>query len=174
MPALEEIESVVVNVVDSHSRVTVENLLQLYIHDLSEHRGSVPMADGRYAMAERRSIYFTDSNCRAYVFTCGDRPVGFAMVSGLLQPPRCVGEFFVVRAARRLGVGRDAALQVFARHPGHWEWAFQEANVGAARFWRLIATELVGDKRVESHRPVPNKPWVPDDVWISLDTVGVD
>lgn len=174
MTAHEEIESVVVSVADSRSRETVENLLHLYIHDLSELRGSVPMANGRFEMAARRSIYFTDPDRRVYLFTRGGSPVGFAMIGGLLRPPLNIGEFFVIRAVRRLGVGRSAAMQVLASHSGHWEWAFQEANAGAANFWRSIATDLVGDKWVELRRPVPNKPWIPDDVWISFDTTDAD
>ena len=55
-----------------------------------------------------------------------------------------VGDFFVVRAARRKQVGQPAALQLFGLHPGHWEIAFQEDNAGAARFWRRVGAAAAG------------------------------
>ncbi|MGC2486545.1 MAG: GNAT family N-acetyltransferase [Acidimicrobiales bacterium] len=170
MSELDEIAPVTVIRVDGSLRSAVENLLPLYLHDLSEFRGTLPRPDGHYAMGERRAIYFTDPDRLVYLFMRNDRPVGFAMLKGLTRPPLSIGEFFVIRAVRRLGVGHDAALRIFELHPGRWEWAFQENNVGAARFWRGMATELAGDTWLETQRPVPGKPHVPPDVWISLDT----
>ena len=47
----------------------------------------------------------------------------------------------------------------------------EEHNVAAARFWRRVATSVVGENVREEHRPVPGKPQVPPDVWITI-TVG--
>jgi hypothetical protein len=60
------------------------------------------------------------------------------------------------------------AIEVLRRHPGRWEIAFQEENPGAARFWRGIATELAGDAYQEERRPVPGKPHIPPDVWLTF------
>jgi predicted acetyltransferase len=67
----------------------------------------------------------------------GPDPAGFVFVRGLAAGagPLVMGEFLVVRAVRRRGVGRAAARMVLARHPGAWEIPFQEANAEAARFW---------------------------------------
>jgi len=172
MPELNEIIPVSLTRVDGALRGVVENLVSLYLHDLSEFRETLPRPDGRYAMGERRAAYFTDADRLVYLFVRDDRPVGFAMLKGLTHSPLSIGEFFVVRAVRRHGVGRDAARQIFALHPGRWEWAFQENNVGAARFWRQMADELVGEEWLETQRPVPGKPHVPPDVWITLDTAA--
>ena len=83
-----------------------------------------------------------------------------------------LGESFVVRAVRRLGVGRTAALHTLAGHGGRWEVAFQEENHGAARFWRRVADDAVselGARTREQLRPVPGKPQVPPDTWLVLD-----
>jgi predicted acetyltransferase len=174
MTELNEMVPITVARVDGSLRCAVENLFPLYLHDLSEFRGTLPRPDGYFAMGERRAAYFTDPDRLVYLFIRDDRPVGFALVKGLTRPPMSIGEFFVVRAVRRRGVGENAVRQIFGLHPGRWEWAFQENNLGAARFWRQMANELVGDAWVESRRPVPGKPHVPDDVWISLDTTALD
>ena len=90
-------------------------------------------------------------------------------VRGVHTEPRVMGEFFVVRAARRSGVGRAAAVDAMRLHPGRWEIPFQEENPGAAAFWRRVATELVGSAWSEERRPVPEKPHIPPDVWLMLD-----
>ena len=79
-----------------------------------------------------------------------------------------MSEFFVVRGARRQGVAGAAVRELFARHQGDWEIPFQDNNVAAARFWRRLAAAIAGDAVRESFRPVPNKPEIPPDVWITL------
>jgi predicted acetyltransferase len=58
--------------------------------------------------------------------------------------------------------------ELFARHPGEWEIPFQENNVAAARFWRRVAASVAGADVLEERRPVPGKPEVPPDVWLTL------
>ncbi len=153
------------------SRPVVERLWQLYRHDLSEFRGTLPDVDGTFTPG-RLPRFYDDPDRAAYLVQTAARPTGFALVRGLSEAPAVVGEFFVVRAARRQGVGHDAALDLFRRHPGTWEIPFQEENPGAARFWRRVATAAVGDTWCEEPRPVPGRPEVPPDVWITLDTRG--
>lgn len=160
----------------------LQNLSQLYRHDLAEFRDSYPDEVGRFRDG-RMSQYVEDPDCRAHLVhvrlgepgPTSSRPAGkewqlagFALIRGLVAGPRLLGEFFVVRSVRRLGVGRAAALAVLAAHPGPWLIPFQEENPGAARFWRRLATEVVGDSWREERRPVPDKPWIPPDVWLSL------
>lgn len=147
-------------------RALVERLWQLYSHDLSQFRGTHPDATGLFR-AGRLPRYLDDPDRAVHVVVHEDRPAGFAMVRDVAGGGHVLGEFFVVRAARRLGVGREAALTVLRAHPGRWELAFQEENVAAARFWRRVATEA-GPHR-EERRPVPEKPDVPPDTWLVLD-----
>jgi len=149
-------------------RPVVERLWQLYRHDLSEFRGSLPAADGLFPL-RLLLPYLDDPDRRTYLIEDGGPPLGFAFVSRLAEGPLLMSEFFVVRAARRTGVGRAAALEVLGCHPGRWEIPFQEENPGAARFWRGVAAAVAGDTWSEERRPVPGKPHIPDDVWITLD-----
>jgi len=154
----------------AQSRPVVENLLQLYIHDLSQFRMSRPDEAGRFNHDERYAVFFSDSDRCAYLFRDESGPVGFGLIRGLNASRRLMAGFFVVRGVRRHGVGHDAALAMLRRHPGVWEIPFQEENAGAARFWRELAGLAVGSKWTEDHRPVPTKPDIPDDVWITLDS----
>ncbi|WRZ92677.1 GNAT family N-acetyltransferase [Streptomyces sp. NBC_01007] len=149
-------------------RPAVERLWLLFRHDLSEFGGQLPGPDGAFR-SERLRAAFTDSDeWSPYLFTAGRHPVGFAFVRALTGPTRVLNSFFVVRGVRRTGVGLHAVRDVVARHPGPWTVAFQDGNPGAVRFWRRVASEIAGDAWTEERRPVPGRPDLAPDVWISF------
>ena len=143
-------------------RPMAERLWQLYSHDLSQYRGMMPNAEGLYK-AGRLPTYFGNPDTCGYVVTHDGANAGFVFVTGLTGEFRTVGDFFVVRAARRQRVGFDAAMHVLTRHRGPWEIGFQVENLGAPQFWRGVATEVAGSRWHEELRPVPNKPHIPHD-----------
>jgi predicted acetyltransferase len=163
--------------VTAETRPVVEHLWQLYRHDLSEFRGthspsgfrsSLPDADGTFHTRTLVPFLEDDADRAAYVFYDGPHAVGFAFVSHLTSQARLMTEFFVVRGLRGHGIARAAVGELFARHPGEWEIPFQERNVAAARFWRRVAAEVGGESVREELRPVPGKPEIPPDVWLTL------
>jgi predicted acetyltransferase len=157
-------------------RLVLERLWLLFRHDMSEISGSLPDASGQFRR-ERLDAAFTDPGWRGLLAHLEEpdgvpaSPVGFALVRGLDGPSRVLSSFFVVRGARRSGVGRELAAQVLASFPGRWEIAFQDANLPAVHFWRAVAADAVGQAWTEEHRAVPRRPDLPPDTWISLSTV---
>jgi predicted acetyltransferase len=77
-----------------------------------------------------------------------------------------MGDFFVVRAVRRQGVGNGVVEEIFARYGGRWEIGFQGNNPGAPEFWRRVVSAAVGTDWQEERRPVADKPHIPDDHFI--------
>lgn len=148
-------------------RLVLQRLWQLYAHDLSEFRGSRPDDEGLFR-AGRLPTYLADPDRACHLVLHDGAVAGFGLVRGLGAGPRVMGEFFVLRGLRRAGVGAEAARLLLSAYPGSWEVAFQDANPGAARFWRRVATEVAGDGWREEERPVPDKPEVPPDVWLTL------
>jgi predicted acetyltransferase len=150
-------------------RHAAERLWQLYRHDLSEFRGSMPDEEGLYKLG-RFPSFFEDPDRCSYLIYSGQALAGFALIRGLSGAPKVMSEFFIVRAARRQGVGREAAIKLLHLHSGRWEIAFQEQNYGAARFWRRVTADIAGAAVKEERRPVPGKPAVPPDTWLLLTT----
>lgn len=148
-------------------RLVIERLWLMFRHDLSEFDGVLPNPDGTFR-SERLTSAFADTDWAPYLVTSRERPVGFAFVRSLSGPTRVLNSFFVARGARRTGIGVRAVQQVLARHPGAWEVAFQDLNVAAVHFWRRVATEVAGEDWTEERRPVPDRPELPPDVWISF------
>ncbi|HEY3958473.1 MAG TPA: GNAT family N-acetyltransferase [Streptosporangiaceae bacterium] len=148
--------------------LVLERLWLMFRHDMSEFRGQLPRPDGSFR-SERLRAAFGDPDWAPYLLVQGESPAGLALVRGLRAHTHVLSGFFVVRGARRSGIGLHAAQQVTARHPGHWEVAFQDENVAAVRFWRRVAAEIAGPAWTEERRPVPGQPGLPPDVWISFD-----
>ena len=164
-------DTITLEVAEDGLRPVVERLWQLYAHDLSEYRGALPDDAGLFKPG-RLPRYFEDPDRQVHLVRQGGAPVGFAMVRGLTTGPLVMGEFFVVRAARRAGVGFAAATMLLDRHPGTWEIAFQEENPGAAAFWRRVghhASSRPGTTVREERRAVPDKPHLPPDTWLVVE-----
>ncbi|MEV8319403.1 GNAT family N-acetyltransferase [Streptomyces sp. NPDC059900] len=152
-------------------RTSLEQLAQLYRHDMSEFLGHLPAADGRFAFSNL-PLFFDEPGREALLIQYGTAPAGFILTRPTLEGETSISAFFVVRALRRRGVGQQAALHLLCSRPGAWAIAFQEANAGAARFWRGIATAAVGSAWHEETRPVPPPAPanLPHDHWIFLST----
>jgi predicted acetyltransferase len=145
-------------------RPALASYWQLYQHDLTQFRGTVPDGTGRFKEG-RFPTYFADPDRCAYVIVHGDVRAGFAFLIGVANGPVRVGDFFVLRSLRRLGVGAAATRELFTLHRGDWEIAFQENNPGAPEFWRGVAEAAAPGRWREERRPVPGK-LVPHDNWL--------
>ena len=140
-------------------------------HDLAPVVNGFPSADGRYRHewldeypGPGRAGYLAWA---PHPNTGEGAPIAFALVKGLDDPVRELAAFFVVPAARRDGVGRRLAAHVLGRHPGAWEIGFQHGNEAAGAFWRSVARDVWAEGWTEEQRPVPDKPHVPADHWIT-------
>lgn len=156
--------------VDRSDRAVLENLGQLYRHDLSEALALLPNRDGTFNN-RRLDMLRTgaDPEHRAWLITVAGGLGGFVMTRPI-EGEMSVSDFFVVRALRRTGVGREAARQVIAMRRGPWRVGFQRYNPGAERFWTLVATDVARDTwRIWDDPPVVGQPWPPD-AWIAFTT----
>lgn len=157
--------------VSGPDRLVVDRLFQLFQHDLSEFRGTLPDGSGRFKDGWVDHA-FNDPAWAGYLLTVDGSPVGFSFVRALDEESRVLNSFFVVRGMRRRGIGLAAVLDVLGQHPGKWQVAFQDANAGAVTFWRRVATAAAGTQWSQERRGVPKRPGSPPDVWISFEVAG--
>ncbi len=123
----------------------LENLLELYLHDMSEAFPIELGANGRFEY-QRLEQYWAEPDARfAFLIRCDGGLVGFALVtrgSPVAEDPEVldVAEFFVIRRFRRAGVGARAAHLLWQALPGAWTVRASEGVVGAVPFWaRAVA-----------------------------------
>lgn len=125
----------------------LQNLLELYAHDFSEH---VPLAlkpSGRFEI-DVGEAWWTEGHYPFFI-RCERELCGFALVRRGSRFTRAtdvldVAEFFVVRGARRRRIGATAAHHLFAAFPGGWEIRVRQSNPAALQFWSRTVEEWVG------------------------------
>ena len=96
--------------------------------------------------------WFHDDRCTAFIVLREAEPVGFAVVQRSLSAPAetkryfRLSEFFIRKPFRNRGIGRGAAMLIFARYAGEWTVPEQSRNPGALRFWRRVVSEFTNGK----------------------------
>lgn len=155
---------------DRSHRAVLENLGQLYRYDLSEAYRHLPNPDGTFNNRRLdRFLAGIDSEHRAWLITVAGALGGFVMTAPADTGGISISDFFIVRALRRTGVGREAAGRVIAMIPGRWSIGYQSYNPGAQRFWSQVASDAVGDKWA-THDDPPAEGRRPPDTWITFQT----
>jgi predicted acetyltransferase len=142
----------------------LSNLLELYVHDLSEIFPVEIGPDGRFGY-EKLSLYWSEHERRfAFLIRSGTRIAGFALVtrgSPMTDDPEAldVAEFFVLRRHRRSGIGRQAATLLWDRFAGQWIVRVSEANRPGLPFWGAVIGAYTNDTFSESRRPGSPHGW---------------
>ena len=130
----------------------LSNLVELYIHDMSEVFPHVQLGpDGRFGYS-RLPLYWSEPDRRfAFLIRCDGKIGGFILVtrgSPAETDPNVldVAEFFVLRKYRHHGVGAAAAVRLFEMHHGTWEVRQLAANQAATAFWRRTIGDFTRGK----------------------------
>ncbi len=162
----------------SSDALLLSNLLELYIHDLSEAFPDVELgAEGRFGYP-KLPLYWSEPERRfAFLIRCGERVAGFILAtrgSPAAEDPDIldVAEFFVLRRHRRSGVGRRAASLLMDPSPRQVDRARLQGQPG-----RSCVLERrrggVHERRCDGVRapwPTSRRLWSesgPFDAWVS-------
>ena len=127
-------------------KLWIESVYREYLDDLNPGTGIFPrLGEIGHREGDQIAHWFGDPNTFPLVILKGSEPVGFARVlrATPAAPPRPradyrMAEFFVLRARRRLGIGRMAVQLILSRFAGRWEISEYLRNAQAVNFWRQI------------------------------------
>jgi len=137
-----------------HHVPLVANLLELYMHDLSDVFPIEIGPDGRFGY-DKLPCYWQEPTRRfPFLIRADERVAGFVLAtrgSPVTDDPDDldIAEFFVLRRYRRDHVGRRAAFLLWDRLPGHWIVRVSLGNHRALPFWQPIIQEYTGGTLVE-------------------------
>jgi predicted acetyltransferase len=142
----------------------LSNLLNLYMHELSDTFPVAIGADGRFQYGKLPLYWSEPEKHFPFLIHCGMDLAGFALVtrgSPATEDPEHldVAEFFVLRAHRRTGVGRRAAFNLWNRLPGQWVVRVSEANRAGQSFWRATVEDYTQGAFSASTRPGKPDAW---------------
>jgi len=127
---------------------TIANLIQLYLHDMTEFMPFPVGPDGRFEYG------FLDRFWQhPYLFEVNGEIAGFALVVDkcpLTQRSPChfMAEFFVLKAYRERGVGRAGLANILANHPGVWHIGVPTLNTAALAFWGRALSPLGAESSI--------------------------
>lgn len=119
------------------------NLNEVWLRDLIE-RGEL-----RLVAVER---YLRNPRLRAYFFQMDGHHADFGLVDSDVCLPGnefWMGQFFVMKKYRRLGVGRKAAHFIFGQFPGKWEVGQMPLNQPARSFWLRTISDYTNGNFIE-------------------------
>ena len=122
-----------------HQR-SLENLLELYIHDFSEFVPIDVGEDGRFGYPDL-PLYWCEPRRTPFLARIEGKLVGFALVTrgpGLCADGEVwdVSEFFVLRRYRHRGVGAEMAEKIWCLCPGRWQIRVRSDNPAGLKFWK--------------------------------------
>ncbi|SMR70831.1 Predicted acetyltransferase [Aliiroseovarius halocynthiae] len=133
-------------------RPALEQLFQLYLHDMSEFLGW-PVADsGRYELpGGLLDPYWYDSDHWPYFVLIENELAGFSLVR---KAPGAsdrfdMGQFFILRKFRQGNAAQSAFALSAERHRGAWQVRVLPDNTRAVRFWRKATKALARNGQVE-------------------------
>ena len=125
---------------------SLENLLELYIHDFSEFVSVDVKEDGRFGYPGL-PLYWREPRRKPYLARIEGKLAGFALVTrgpGLFADSEVwdMAEFFVLRRYRHCGVGGQLAREIWRLLPGKWQIRVKSNNLPALKFWESAIAKL--------------------------------
>ena len=145
-----------------HQR-SLENLLELYIHDFSEFVSVDLNEDGRFGYPDL-PLYWREPRRKPFLARVENKLAGFALVTrgpGLSENTEVwdMAEFFVLRRYRHRGVGAELAEQIWRLHPGKWQIRVRSNNRPALKFWQSAIAKFAQSPATSQDFEVQEAPW---------------
>ena len=150
--------NVEVSEASQNEELILRNLFQFYLYEFSRFSGWTVPPHGRFFESDLDGCW-TNPKRHPYLIKVSEAPsglsdglAGFAIVDehshsnlsgddGVLE----MRDFFVMPNFRRIGVGSQAAVQLFELFHGKWEVCQLEHNETAHPFWRKLITDYTKD-----------------------------
>jgi len=138
-------------VAEWQDKPVLRQMLELYQYDMTEFWPQDLNDHGEYGFVgvER---YLRNPRLRAYFFLVDGKYSGFGLVDpdvSLKENDFWMGQFFVMKKYRRLGVGRKAAHFIFDQFRGKWEIWQMPLNEPARKFRLRTIAEYTNGNFVE-------------------------
>jgi predicted acetyltransferase len=132
-------QQVILEPIAQQQAAVLQNMVELYAHDFSEHVPLDLKPNGRFDVSIG-DLWWTAVGHYPFFIRWHGKLVGFALVRRGSRVTAAtevmdVAEFFVIRGARGRGIGTSAAHALFGAFPGAWEMRVRRTNVAAMKFW---------------------------------------
>ncbi len=135
------------------SKFKLENLMGLYLHDLSEFASDLKINQDGLFKYEGLDLYFTSEDLRPFFIVCEEEIVGFLLLNSgkyvATDIDYVVHELFILKGFRKKGIAGVAIKEVFHLYKGKYEVTQLMDNKTAIKFWTNFY-KVEGIKYVET------------------------
>jgi predicted acetyltransferase len=132
-------------------KLVLRNMLQLYIHDLSEFGGFDLDAHGLYGY-RYLDFYWVEDGRYPFLVRVDDQLAGFVLIRTEYVASDLrygVAEFFIMRKYRRHGIGTTVMRHVVEQFPGQWSLAVDLRNTAGLPFWHKVVGAITDGRCTE-------------------------
>lgn len=135
------------------SKVKLENLMSMYLHDLSEFAADLKInEDGKFEYGGLE-LYFKSEDLTPYFITYKGEVAGFVLFNSGKYVPKdidyVIHELFILKGFRKKGIAKAAIKILLDTYKGRYRIVQISTNNTAVNFWTRFY-EMQGIKYVES------------------------
>ncbi len=131
--------------VEKENKELLENLLQLYLHDISYY---FPMEfieeKGLYNCPFDINKFFNSATNIAFFIKESDKLVGFIFLE-ITDDLNIIDEMFILNQKKGKGIGKKAVFQIFDKHKNNWLIRSLPCSKPAENFWNKTIKEYTKD-----------------------------
>ena len=129
----------------NEERNILDNLLQLYLHDLSLWFPiDFDSKEGKY-IYDDLSKYFDGSNNYAYLLKDDENIIGFSLVDTSEDNTMVFQEMFILNNYKSKGYGKEVVTKIFDMHKGDWVIKAVPCSPKAENFWKKTIEEYTNN-----------------------------
>ena len=143
--------NIMLALVTESKKSVLRNLIKIYCYEWSQYNGIDIDQNGDYAFEHDLDRFFINDNHYAYFIMYKDNIIGFVLVDTDIdyykESNYAISEFFVLNKYRKLGIGKQAAIEIFKRHKGKWEIKMHPKNKGSIKFWKIVVEEVSKNRK---------------------------
>ena len=139
------------------SKAKLENIMSLYLHDLSEFADDLKInSEGKFEY-EGIELYFKSGDLNPYFIVYKDEVAGFILFNTGRYVPKdidyVIHEFFILKGFRNKGVGSAAIRIMLDKYKGKYKIGQITSNKTAVNFWRKFYQQQ-GIKYIEAEEKI--------------------
>lgn len=119
----------------------LDNLIHLYLHDLSAYTNQLSINEQGVFIYENLDCFFADSNLTPFFIMLENQIIGFILFVKTLENDKidyCINDIFLLNKYRGRGLGKEAVKQLLSSFPGNYYVLQLEKNQPAIRFWKAF------------------------------------
>ncbi|GFZ30191.1 acetyltransferase [Clostridium zeae] len=135
------------------SKAKLENLISLYLHDLSEFAADLKISEDGKFKYDGLELYFKSEDLTPYFITYRGEVAGFVLFNTGKYVPKDINyvihELFVLKGFRNKGVANEAVKILMETYKGRYKVVQISINKVAVKFW-IKFYEKQGIKYIEA------------------------